>query len=62
MSPTNYDEIDLFELLEVLWDGKWIISTFIAGSILVGSGYIFFKDKIYESKVDLFSRYASSFL
>ena len=51
MSPTNYDEIDLFELFKVLWDGKWLISTFMADSILVGGGFIFSKDQVYEAKL-----------
>ena len=51
MSHTYDDEIDLFELFQVLWDGKWIIGTFIAIGILLGVGFILFNDKVYESKI-----------
>lgn len=51
MLPTNDDEIDLFELFEVLWDGKWFISAVIAVSISLGGGFILLKDETYESKV-----------
>lgn len=51
MSHTYDDEIDLFELFQVLWDGKWIIGTFIAIGILLGIGFILFNDKVYESKI-----------
>ena len=51
MSQTHDDEIDLFELFQVLWDGKWFISAFIALAILLGGCFIYFKDKVYESKL-----------
>ena len=37
--PVKDDEIDLFELLEALWAGKWIISAFVALATLIGFGY-----------------------
>jgi LPS O-antigen subunit length determinant protein (WzzB/FepE family) len=43
------DEIDLFELFETLWDGKWLISLFVA--IAVGVGFLSLKDAVYESKL-----------
>ena len=51
MSQTYDDEIDLFELLQVLWDGKWLLSTFVVVAFLLGGGFILSKDKVYESKV-----------
>ena len=51
MSQTYNDEIDLFELFQVLWGGKWIISTFVVLAFLLGGGFILVKDKVYESKV-----------
>ena len=51
MSQTYDDEIDLFELFQVLWDGKWLISTFVVLAFLLGGGFILSKDKVYESKV-----------
>ena len=37
--PTKDDEIDLFELVEDLWAGKWLISAFVALATLIGFGY-----------------------
>jgi len=51
MSQTYDDEIDLFELFQVLWNGKWLISAFVALAFLLGGGFILSKDKVYESKV-----------
>jgi len=51
MSQTYDDEIDLFELFQVLWVGKWLISTFLVLAFLLGGGFILSKDKVYESKV-----------
>ena len=34
--PIYDDEIDLFELFELLWDGKWLFSTFVALAMLIG--------------------------
>ena len=51
MSQTYDDEIDLFELFQVLWGGKWLISTFVVLAFLLGGGFILSKDKVYESKV-----------
>ena len=54
MSQTYDDEIDLFELFQVLWDRKWLISTFVVLAFLLGNGFILFKDKVYESEVVYF--------
>lgn len=51
MSQTYDDEIDLFELFQVLWVGKWLISTFVVLAFLLGGGFILSKDKVYESKL-----------
>lgn len=37
--PTYDDEIDLFEFFETLWDGKWLISAFVALATVIGFGY-----------------------
>ena len=39
MQPMKDDEIDLFELVEDLWAGKWLISAFVALATLIGFGY-----------------------
>ena len=50
--PSHDDEIDFFELFETLWLGKWLISAFVAISVLLGGGFLFFfKKPIYESKI-----------
>ena len=47
-NPPNYNEIDLFELFEMLWDGKWkiIATTFIAA--VIGVGFSVLKPSSYE--------------
>ena len=45
------DEIDLFEFFENLWDGKWIISFFIAIGFLISGIFLLYKDPDYESKL-----------
>jgi len=49
--PTYDGEIDLFEFFETLWGGKWLISAFVAISLLLGSGFLLLKDAVYESKL-----------
>ena len=39
MQPRKDDEIDLFELVEDLWAGKWLISAFVVLATLIGFGY-----------------------
>ena len=45
------DEIDLIELFQTLWDGKWLISAFVAIAILLGGSFLLTKDAVYESKL-----------
>jgi hypothetical protein len=49
--PPYDDELDLFELFETLWRGKWLISAFVAISVLLGGGFLFITTPIYESKL-----------
>lgn len=37
--PTYDDEIDLFEVFETLWNGKWLISAFVLLASSIGFGY-----------------------
>ena len=39
MNQVQDDEIDLFELFQTLWDGKWLITAFVAFATLIGFGY-----------------------
>ena len=49
--PPYDDEIDLFELFETVWRGKWLISAFVAISVLLGGGFLFITTTIYKSKL-----------
>ena len=51
MNQTQDDEIDLFELLQTLWEGKWLITAFVAIAILLGGGFLLSKDPTYESNI-----------
>jgi len=53
MKQIQNDEIDLYELFETLWDGKWHITAFTMIAILIGTGFLFSKDKVYESNFTL---------
>ena len=53
MSQMRDDEIDLFELFQTLWDGKWLISVFVAIAVLLGIGFLLLQDDAYESKLFL---------
>ena len=50
--PSHDDEIDFFELFETLWLGKWLISAFVAISVLLSGGFLFITTPIYESKIN----------
>ena len=47
--PTIDDEIDLFELVEILWSEKIIIGCFLAVALVVGGLWIATKKKTYET-------------
>jgi LPS O-antigen subunit length determinant protein (WzzB/FepE family) len=49
MDKVQDDEIDLFELFQKLWDGKLLISAFVAIAVLLGGAFLWFKDAVYES-------------
>ena len=53
--PHYDDEIDLFEFFETLWDGKWLISAFVALAILIGFGY----SQVAQPKYDVSVPYTS---
>ena len=52
MNQVQDDEIDLFELFQTLWDGKWLISAFVAIAMLLGGGFLYSVDAEYESKLN----------
>ena len=51
MNQVQDDEIDLFELFQTLWDGKWLISAFVAIAVLLVGAFLLSKDAVYESKL-----------
>lgn len=62
VSQSNDDEIDLFELFETLWRGKWkiIVTTVIA--TLVGIAFSLFKPNLYEVSTSIQNGKPSVFL
>ena len=53
MNQMQDDEIDLFELFQTLWDGKWLISAFVAIAVLLGGGFLLLTDAVYQTKIFL---------
>jgi len=51
MNKMQDDEIDFFELIQILWDGKWLIIAFTFTAALIGGGFVATKESTYESKV-----------
>lgn len=49
--PIQDDEIDLFDLFEMLWAGKRVIILFIAVAILAAGLFLFFNEAKYESRL-----------
>ena len=50
--PSAYDnEIGLFGLFAVLWDGSWFISVLVAIALSIGGGVLLVKDAAYKSKL-----------
>ena len=45
------DEIDLFELFQTLWQGKWLISVFVIFAVLLGGCFVVMKEAVYESQI-----------
>lgn len=51
MSTVSNDEIDLIEVLEILWDGKWIIGSVSAAALLIGSAYIVLTPNKFDASI-----------
>jgi hypothetical protein len=47
------NDIDLFEMLQTLWDGKWWISFFVVLSSLYAGNLVFTGDKQYQSNISV---------
>ena len=51
INQVHDDEIDLFELFQTLWDGKCLITAFVAIAVLLGGSFLLLKEAVYESKL-----------
>ena len=51
MNQIENDEIDFFEVSQILWNGKWLIVAFTFIAALIGGGFVATKEPNYESKV-----------
>lgn len=52
-SVSQDDEIDLLELFETIWDGKWLLALITACSILIASGYIFLSTNSFTATTEI---------
>jgi len=53
MSQLQDDEIDLFELLQTLWDGKWKIVGAVVTSILGVFGFQSFTKQNFQATLEI---------
>lgn len=56
-SHINDDEIDLFQLIQNLWDGKGVIAASIAVCLAAAIGYVVIKEPEYESHIHINASY-----
>ena len=45
------DEISLFELFEILWEGKWWLAGFVALALFSAGVFLLYKDSVHESRL-----------
>ncbi|NRP53017.1 MULTISPECIES: Wzz/FepE/Etk N-terminal domain-containing protein [unclassified Marinobacterium] len=54
LKPTYQDdEIDLVELLQTIWDGKWLIATFSAIAVVFGGAFAYSKPSVFEAQTQI---------
>ena len=54
LKPTYQDdEIDLVELLQTIWDGKWLIATFAAIAVVGGGAFALLKPSVFEAQTEI---------
>lgn len=51
VQPSHNDQIEIFELMKTLWNGKWIICSTVFISCLLASCFIYFQDAKYTSNI-----------
>ena len=49
--PSQADEISLFELCEILWEGKWWLAGFVALALFSAGVFLLYKDSVHESRL-----------
>ena len=50
----NADEIDLLELIQSLWDGKWLIGGISAAALTIGGAYVALTPNKFDASLALF--------
>lgn len=58
-TQTRDDEIDLFELLQCIWNGKWMIICCTVAGLAFGLVALKFKPAVYEANASLLLNYSS---
>ena len=54
LKPTYQDdEIDLVELLQTIWDGKWLVAAFAAVAVVLGGAFAFLKPAVFEATTEI---------
>ena len=52
-TPPYDDEIDLFQLFETIWDGKWMVVAITAVATLLGGLFAFTRPSEFVSTTDI---------
>lgn len=47
------DEIDLVELMQTIWDGKWLVAAFAAVAVALGGAFAFLKPAVFEATTEI---------
>ena len=53
MDDATSDEIDLIELIEIIWDGKWLITAITAAFAILSVGVVFQTPPSFEARLDI---------
>tara|TARA_B100000242_G_scaffold188731_1_gene135828 strand:- start:6472 stop:7236 length:765 start_codon:yes stop_codon:yes gene_type:complete len=64
MANTNnsvIDEIDIFKIIELLWNKKWVIILFVFFGLVCSLGYLHVKENKFESKIFYSVEYTPSY-
>jgi len=50
---TTDDEIDLIELIKMLWGGKWLITGLCMIGLIIAGGFLYITEPVYISKINI---------